>query len=677
MDIDVFQLPGIVRKRLHYVVLASLACAILALGFVLTQKPFYRSTAELFVDIGRGPVVGNDTGATLNMQQLLGSQLYLIQSRDVLRDVVQKLDLVKDPYFNRPPGLAARLLGRAASTADATDAVVDALLQNLVVERNGDSFVFTITARHGDSAMAAKIANALADSYLRIADKARLDLNMRTTHTIAEQAEELRKRVLDAQAAVEKFRSDNGLISVGDQGLIADQQLVGLNQQLLTARQQVEQQRTIYDQARQLNVSDVEAGAIPEALNSATLSGLRSRYAQALDRQAELSANLGSGHPQMRAARSQIASIRSAIEKELGRIRQLTANTYERAKTNLASLEKRFDSQAASVKDDGTVRFQLAQLVSEAEAIDAVYKAFLTRSEELSRQQGLASGNSRIISEAVPSEKPVQAPRMLVLIAAILFGAAAGASLAVARELFGGVTRLERMLVAKTGVPVLVTMQGDAETVAERALSQRLARFFPLASRPEQQAMPRATGIRRLAQLLQAEFGAARPATIAILSPDSSDGIAADLGREMGLLGEEVLYSGGDLRRGAKPPTVRIRTEGAIPLHGSQARSRAEAIEDLLHFERIGSGILQRISALSSSRVSTALQLAAPDFRIVDCGDTPAGTVLPAVLKHVDGIVIVAAAGVTDGDALDILMTDIGPWRDKLVGSTLLCGRAP
>ena len=93
MDIDIFQLPGIVRKRIHYVILAAVVCALLGMGFVLTQKPFYRSTAEIFVDIGAGPVVGTDTGGSLNTQQVIGSQIYLIQSRDVLRDVVTRLDL--------------------------------------------------------------------------------------------------------------------------------------------------------------------------------------------------------------------------------------------------------------------------------------------------------------------------------------------------------------------------------------------------------------------------------------------------------------------------------------------------------------------------------------------------------------------------------------------------------
>jgi succinoglycan biosynthesis transport protein ExoP len=701
MDIDIFQLPGIVRKRIHYVIFAAIACVLLALGFLATQKPFYRSTAELFVDIQRGPVVGTDTGAALNIQQLIGSQLYVLQSRDVLRDVVKRLDLEKDPYFAGGGGMLSGLLGRRAPQGDATDGIVDAILENLLVARNGDTFVFTVTVKHGDSEMAAKIANAIAESYLRVADTSRLDINLRTTKTISEQTEELRKRVLDAQSAVETFRVENGLIATGEQGLIIDQQLAGLNQQLIAARQQVEQQKTVYDQARQLNMSNVESGAIPEALQSASLSGLRSRYAQTLDRQAELSANLGDGHPQMRAVRSQLGSIRKEIEKELVRIRQLTANTYERATTNLASLQKRFDEQTTSNNDHGNVRFRLTQLISEAEAIDAVYKSFLTRAEELGRQQDIGNGNSRIISAAVPSGKPVQAPKILVLIAAVMFGTAAGAALAVVREIFGGTLRSESDLVSKTGVPVLAVIEPDTEHRTGPGWSEKLVRAVPFRQdsgrrnsgrqnatslnagrHAARDTAPRVSGLTRAAHLLQAQFAAGVPVTVAVLSAGDSghDGAAFGIAEALQALGEDVLFSHGDFRRAShgglrSTGSVRVRTDLARPMHNSP-RDHAQALEDILEFERLGAGGLRRVNALSSARVSTSFRDRAPDFTIIDCCATPAESILPAILKHVDGILVVSAIGATGSQALSALLAEIGPWREKLVGNILVGDRA-
>ena len=667
-------------------ILSALVCVVLALGFVMTQKPFYRSTAEVFVDIQRGPVVGTDTGASLNMQQLIGSQLFLLQSRDVLRDVVKRLDLQKDPYLaGGGGGLLSAILGRKAPEGDATDGVVDAILENLLVARNGDTFVFTIQMKHRDSEMAATIANAIAESYLRIADTSRLDINLRTSKTIEEQTEELRQRVLEAQAAVQEFRAENGLLTTGEQGLITDQQLAALNQQLIAARQQAELQKTAYDQARQLNLSNIEAGAIPEALQSTALTGLRSRYSQMLDRQAELSANLGNGHPQMKAVRSQIASIRSAIEKELGRIRQLSANTYERAQTNLAAVQKRFDAQTAATGDDGNVRFRLAQLISEAEAIDTVYKSFLTRAEELSRQQDLGTGNSRIISAAVPSGKPIQAPKLLVLIAALLFGTAAGAALAVLRELFGGTVRSEKDLVTKTGAPVLAVIEDENTGRGEGGWGGRLARVVPFGREAARRDdTPRVSGLTRAAHLLEAQFEPGAPVAIAVLSADGAGCGNAALGiaRELQMLGQDVLFSDGELRRAAQSPlraggSVKIRTDLARPSRETYPRSHGQTLADMLHFRRLGTGGLRKLTALSSARVSTAFREdAGADFTIIDCCGTSAEAILPAILRHVDGILVVSAIGGTGSNALSALVAEIAPWRDKLVGNILVGDRA-
>ncbi len=685
MDIDIFQLPGIVRKRIHYVILCTLACVVLALGFLMTQKSFYRSTSEIYVDIQRGPVVGTDTGGTLNMQQVIGSQLYLLQSRDVLRDVVKRLDLEKDPYLaGGGGGLVSRILGRKAPEGDATDGAVSAILENLIVARNGDTFVFTITMKHRDSDMAAKIANAIAESYLRIADTSRLDINLRTSKTIEEQTDELRQRVLDAQSAVESFRAENGLLTTGEQGLIADQQLAALNQQLIAARQQAEQQKTAFDQARQLNLSNVEAGAIPEALQSTALTGLRSRYAQMLDRQAELSANLGADHPQMKAVRSQIASVRSAIEKELVRIRQLSANTYERVQSNLAAVEKRFNEQAAATGDNGKVRFHLKQLVSEADAIDAVYKAFLTRAEELGRQQGLGNGNSRIISAAVPSGKPIQAPKILVLIAAILFGTAAGAALAVVREIFGKGGLSEKDLITKTGVPVLAVIETGSPERGESRRGGKLARVVSFGREPPRhEATPRVSGLARAAHLLDAQFEPGVPVTIAVLAagPAGYGDAALGIARELQALGQDVMFSDGALRRAAQSPlraagSVRIRTDFSRPSREGSPRNHTQRLEDMLHFRRLGAGGLRKVTALSSALVSTTFRDAEADFTVIDCCGTPAEEILPAILRHVDGILVVSAVGGTGGEALSALVAEIAPWRDKLVGNILVGDRA-
>ncbi|QRM53736.1 GumC family protein [Sinorhizobium sp. BG8] len=690
MDIDIFQLPGILRRRIRYVVLTALACVLLGLAFLLLQKPYYRSTAELLVDVGTGPVVGSETGmgaeGASGGQQTLGSQLYILQSRQLLHEVVKELSLTSDPYFAGTGGWRQKLFGGVtkASEEGRADGVVSALQQDLIVERQGETLVFTVSAKHRDSEMAARIANAVANAYLRQTDASRSDANLRTSMALQVQAEELRKRLLDAQAAVEKFRAENGLISTGAQGLVSDQQLSGLNQQLLAASQLVEQQRTIAEQAKQLNVLDVESGAIPEALQSASLSTLRSRYAQMLDRQAELSANLGDGHPQMRAARSQTASMKIVVEKELGRIRQSTENNYERAKSNLAALQKRFDGLTETNSDSGKARIRLTQLQSEATAIDAVYKSFLTRAEELSRQQDIGKGNSRIISQAVPAASPVQAPKLLVLIAALLFGTAAGSALAVLREVLAGTLRSERNLLAATGVPVLAILEAEHSVPSgwSARVSEALSRLKVLsASGAAIPGRAPAFGLARAAHMLRIELAKTVPATIIVLSAGTKGGshaVAAGIARELSLLGEEVLFFNGELR------AEKVRSLGAVRSvkvstglgrPATDMDSPAHALQDLLEFEWMGDRG-RRVVALSSVRVGTRPLARKSSFNVVDACQTPAGEMLPILLDHVDGILIVSEIGATSTAALSALVEEIGPWREKLLGNVVVSQQA-
>ena len=62
--------------------------------------------------------------------------------------------------------------------------------------------------------------------------------------------------------------------------------------------------------------------------------------------------------------------------------------------------------------------------------------------------------------------------------------------------------------------------------------------------------------------------------------------------------------------------------------------------------------------------------------QIVALIGTPAEAILPAVLRHVDGILVVSAMGATGSEALSALIAEIAPWRDKLVGNILIGDRA-
>ncbi|WP_197434466.1 GumC family protein [Agrobacterium vitis] len=433
MDIDIFQIPGILRRRWYYLAFFAALFAGLALLYALSLKPVYVSSTQILLDPRGLSATSSDSrqpaAAVQSDPASLDSQIYVVLSSAVLGEVVNRLDLTKDPY------LYAGQTGSAASPAEVMAATIGGLVRHVKVEREGQSFIMSITVEHRIAKTAADIANMIATVYLKQVDEARSDAARRASAAFQAQASELRDRVLKAERAVEEFRSANGLASTGVTGLVIDQQLAGLNQQLIAARGAEEQQQAIYQQTRNLTVAAVENGNIPEAVQSTTVGLLRDRYVQLQDRQAEAAANLGSNHPQLKAINSQVASMRQAIQQELDRVRQSMKLNYDRAVANRKALETQLQSLTKTSFDSGARQITLRQLESEAEAIRTIYKAFLNRAEELSQEQTISINNSRVITEAVATAKSVTTLKVMILAAAMLFGLAFGSTLAVVLEL--------------------------------------------------------------------------------------------------------------------------------------------------------------------------------------------------------------------------------------------------
>lgn len=433
MDIDIFEIPRILRRRWYYLAACALVFVALASLYALSLKPSYNSTAQILLDprsLSTSSSDSRQSGAAAQVDPAaLDSQIFVVLSSAVLNEVITRLNLTQDAFFN-PPKTSANLGPDAVM-----DATMGALLKHIKVERQGQSLIMTVTVDHPVAKSAADIANMVANVYLKQVDEARTDAARRASNAFQAQASELRDRVRQAETAVEEFKSANGLATTGETGLVIDQQLAGLNQQLIAARGTEEQQQSIYDQTRNLTLSAVQSGGIPEAVQSSTMGLLRDRYVQLLDRQAEAETSLGANHPQLKAIRAQVASMQQAIQQELDRLRQAMKINSERAIANRKALEQRLKTLTQSSFDSGARQIKMRQLESEAESVRTIYKAFLNRAEELSQEQTISINNSRVITPAIPVVKSVTALKILIIVAAKLFGLAVGSVLAILHEL--------------------------------------------------------------------------------------------------------------------------------------------------------------------------------------------------------------------------------------------------
>ena len=676
MDIDIFELPGVLRRRWIYPAAASLGCGVLAVAFLLHQTPLYHATVELVIDpagLSNPATSGTEAQNPLQGQLSTDSQIYIVGSTEVLSSVADKLDLQNDEWLAPPTsgGLLSRFLGVTRLTAEERRLeAVSMLREEITVLRAGQSLVFTVTMKHPSATKAADIANATAEAYLQLMDEGRTDTALRASMTLQAQADEVRQRLQKAQNEIEALKADAGLYSTKIKGLNSDQEIETLAQNIALAQTNAQSQQAIYEQVAKLSMAAVQSGAIPEALQSTELATLRTRYAQLLDNQAKLAVNLGDNHPQLKAARSQVESMRSSVEQELNRLRTSLKISAQRAQSDLDVLRQRYATLTAATANSGDARTRLAQLETNATALETLYQSYMTKAESLGGGQSFNADISRIISPALPPARASGAPKLLTLIAGLLFGSMLGTGLAVLHEQLSGAYRrrpqpVARKLAADQPIandePAAVPAAADIATPPARParLGSAMA-FFRNSPAIAADPAPRnaSLGVTGVASMIENTFAGRSSAPVNVLFVPVSDtetgnDAAFDVARALATRLAPVYHSDGT----QTPPPVQqrlIRRGSRVALAARSPLDSAVWGEGRLHFDRVAEdAVLSRAAATDQP------------FYLASAGGAGAQSVLPALLADADAIFAVAGPGMTD----EALRKRLAPWGDKLLGT--------
>lgn len=639
--IDILELLDVIRRRITIVIGCALVALVLAGLYIHRQHPVYRSTVEILVDPQGLQVVGrdilpSDSSASLDFASV-DSQPLIIVSTGVLSEVIKVQQLEKDPYF---AGFAASQ--PPAPAGDATSArfvhVLDMLRQNIVVHRADPSLVFQITVSHSDPARAADIANTISSVYLRQSLDARLSAVRRANESLLAQAVDLRSQFEKAERAVEQFRSENGLVATGTAGLVVNQRLQDLTAQVGQAAAQVSQLAARRDQMKTIDHTIVEAGGLPEAVASPTITALRTQYGRIAQTQAELERSLGPNHPNLQQNRSEREAVAGLIDAELGRIKQSINVEYARAVDNLAALQARSKEITEAKSVSNTAEIRARELQGEADAIQQVYNAVLNRTKELDLQQQIQTNNSRVISQAVPPTKTAAPSKVIVLVAGAVFGLVAGIAVAYGVEWLATdpISRL-RGISGGLGTELIGVLKAR-----RRGLPRLFGRKRAIAAAEERDRRE----LQPAAQALSMHLGEWLPVTILVVeagpAPVHGLRVAKGLAGALADLGEETLLCS------AADMSTMLRVEGSA---SPEARAAHRNANDRLLSARESAGGHEE-----------------HEFILIDGGASAADPTLGSTYAYVDAVVVVAATGEANSAAVRDLIASLGPLAAQTIG---------
>jgi exopolysaccharide transport family protein len=434
VDVDLRQLFASLAR--NWLRLVLFAVAITALAFVLASlaTPKYRAETRLLIET-RESVFTRPDGSGENERPILDeegvtSQVEVIGSTDILKQVAKKLDLASLPEFDAASEMSAisRLLVIAGLKSDPgelppEERVLKAFREKLTVYRVEKSRVIVIQFSSADPKLAAAVPNAIAQAYLDFQRGSKLESSTEATDWLKPEIADLNKRVKDAEAKVASFRSQSDLLVGQNNSALATQQLSELSSELSRVRASRSAAEATAQSVRQALKGGGSIDAIPEVLSSGLIQRLRERQIQLRTDIADLSTTLLPNHPRIKALNSQLADldtqIRSEAEKVLvGLVNE--ANGADLREKQLVADLNRLKVESGRVSEE---EVELRALEREAAAQRALLESYLTRYREAASRQdrNYLPVDARVFSTAiVPSE--AYFPKIVPIVGAAFVG---------------------------------------------------------------------------------------------------------------------------------------------------------------------------------------------------------------------------------------------------------------
>jgi uncharacterized protein involved in exopolysaccharide biosynthesis len=398
--ISLVQVLAIIRAhwRVTAIVTASLLLLLLVLLKVMPRTYSAMATLMVSYELNQG---GKEfpIGA---VGSYMGTQVEFITSDRVLLPVIRSLNLVADREFT------AGFSGDDPIERDVW--VLKELRDRLTVTQGRGSQLLYVQADAREPQKAARIANAIVDTYLHEERKLASEPATARAKEYANQLAELQSKVTVAREAVAAFRRRSGLSNIA-QGDGADAQaLATLEEQLLEAQN-----------TRRIAEAKGTTGALSNDLLA--LPDVQTLRRELSDQEAELAqlgTTFGPRHPRILQLRSQMNATRAALTREIGAYGDGKSTEIVAGRQLEESLARAVDERRSKLMAVRQQQDQAAKLLLQLESAEAVYKRALDGYDEIMFASDGKQTNVSLISRAVPSVTPTKPPILKYLVVGTL-----------------------------------------------------------------------------------------------------------------------------------------------------------------------------------------------------------------------------------------------------------------
>lgn len=484
--------PGIlyVLFRQQRVILGFLAFfLLLTVAYCLVATPKYEADASVAVNFNRqltgdvgdhGPSnVPNAAGA----DEIITSYGMVLQSDTLAEKVINEIGPEKIyPHIFAPPGAVGRAMDSfwsffgVRSKTPMERAVYRFVHSDTKIEVPKDSTVIQIKLYSPDPDIPKRALGVMIDRFLE--QQAQIGRDPQLTF-VQDQVSFYKKKVTDAQAAMEAFQLRSKISSMDEENSYLLKQRSDLETQLDANKVRIEE-----DQRRSAALTE-QLKTLTQTVNlhqedrDAALDAARTQLVELQVRQQSLSTSFGADSPAARVNEAQIAKVQGFIDsypKRTTLVQMAPNTTYQTTQSALlqtqADLQGAINSQpviqgqidaiSARLADHSREQSTYQDLVREYQVDDENYRTYLQAVQQARIAGDLNKQGGTTVAVYDPahmaSSAPTKPKKTLIIGAGFILGLLSGLSAAFLRESWDERLNTPRQINALLGLPLLGAM---------------------------------------------------------------------------------------------------------------------------------------------------------------------------------------------------------------------------
>ncbi len=399
------------RRQVLFIVLCVGAGAVIAYLLASHQTKLYASAARVLYGEVHGS--GQDSRTTLDTgigETKTDAQIEIVRSEATLEEAVRALNLINDSNAKSMifagPGFYSPIPSKSSATSE-IQRLVEVLQHNVKVERVGRTQILEITSVTTDPALAARIANAVAEAYVAQQLKVNADLAKSTIGWLRPQLEDLRAQAQKVDQQILDFKAEHTLLGPDGHSL-STQRLSDVNAQIVAAQSDVA--RLQAKQSALQHLLDVgQLDSLAPQINNQAVAAALDQWTTVEQRHTHLLHLLGKDHKMVRRVEIDLADAKAKLRAAEAEAVAASNQDVGLAQERLATL---LDQLALLVKDDQSadaLSAQLRTLTTQSETLHRTYQASLDRYQQSTQDESNPVGGTHLVESAHPVAEPISA----------------------------------------------------------------------------------------------------------------------------------------------------------------------------------------------------------------------------------------------------------------------------